>query len=36
MPMVRTMAMQADVPATPITPGELEVRATVTMTSSVK
>lgn len=35
MPMVRTMAMQADV-ATPIAPGELEVAATVTMTSSVK
>ena len=35
LPMVRTMAMQADA-ATPITPGELEVRATVTMTSSVR
>lgn len=35
MPMVRTMAMQAEA-STPITPGELEVRATVTMTSAVK
>jgi uncharacterized protein YggE len=35
VPMVRTMAMQADA-ATPITPGELEVRAIVTMTSSVR
>ena len=35
MPMVRTMAMQADA-ATPITPGELEIRATVTMTSAVR
>ena len=35
VPMVRTMAMQAEA-ATPITPGELEVRATVTMTSSVR
>jgi uncharacterized protein len=34
MPM-RTMAMQADAPP-PISPGELEVRATVTMTSSVR
>jgi uncharacterized protein YggE len=36
MPLVRTMAMQADAPVTPITPGELEVRATVTMTSAVR
>ena len=35
VPMARTMAMQAQ-PVTPITPGELEVRATVTMTSAVK
>jgi uncharacterized protein YggE len=34
MPMMRTMTMQADA-ATPITPGELEIRATVTMTSAV-
>jgi hypothetical protein len=36
MPMVRTMAMQADAGAPPITPGELEVRAAVTMTSAVR
>jgi uncharacterized protein YggE len=35
MPMVRTMAMQADA-ATPITPGELEIRAAVTMTAAVR
>jgi uncharacterized protein YggE len=35
MPMVRTMTMQAEA-STPITPGELEVRAMVTMTSAVK
>ena len=35
MPMVRTMTMQADAP-TPITPGELEVRAMVTMTAGVR
>jgi hypothetical protein len=34
MSMTRTMTMQADA-ATPITPGELEIRATVTMTSAV-
>ena len=36
MPMVRTMAMQADASAPPITPGELEVRAAVTMTSALR
>ena len=35
MTMVRTMASQAEA-ATPIVPGELEVRSTVTMTSTVK
>lgn len=36
LPMVRTMAMQADAATTPVTPGEIEVRASVVMTSSVK
>ncbi len=36
MAMSRTMAMQADAGAPPITPGELEVRAAVTMTSAVR
>jgi uncharacterized protein YggE len=35
MVMARTMTMQADA-ATPITPGELEIRVTVTMTAAVK
>ncbi len=35
MSMTRTLAMQADA-APPISPGELDVRATVTMTSAVK
>jgi uncharacterized protein YggE len=35
MPMVRTMAAQAEA-VTPITPGELEVRSTVTMTSTIR
>ena len=36
MAMARTMAMQADAGAPPITPGELEVRAAVTMTSALR
>ena len=35
MPMARTMAIQADA-APPIAPGELEIRAAVTMTSAVR
>jgi uncharacterized protein YggE len=35
MPLVRTMAAQAEA-VTPITPGELEVRSTVTMTSTIR
>lgn len=35
IPMARTMTMQADA-ATPVTPGELEVRATVILTCSVR
>jgi uncharacterized protein len=35
MPMARTMAIQADA-APPINPGELEIRASVTMTSAIR
>lgn len=34
--MMRQMAMEAAAPQTPVTPGELEVRATVTVTSSIR
>jgi uncharacterized protein YggE len=36
MPMARTMAIQGDAAAPPITPGELEIRAMVTLTSAVR
>jgi uncharacterized protein YggE len=37
MPMMRTMAAQAaDVPSTPVTAGEVEVRVTVTLHASLR
>ena len=36
VPMARTMAMQGDAAPPPIAPGELEIRAAVTMTAAVR